>query len=174
MRGASPWGLCTSCFSSSCRIITPWGFLMTCRDYLAPGVMILLVRMAGILIPLDKGRLRLLVAGSENKSRSSDSKSTASQNITAFREHFPPTTAREVLCLGAKARPSFPCGKGHFYRTAPRGNRSLSEGAELKNEEYRSGEQEEECLGSRTFSQQLWGHHSLGFSFNGFRAVHAS
>ena len=56
MRGCpSPWGLCTSCFNSSCRIITPWGFLMTCRDYLAPGVMILLVRMAGILIPLDKG-----------------------------------------------------------------------------------------------------------------------
>ena len=51
----SPRGLCTSCFSSSCRIITPWGFLMNCRDDLAPGVMILLVCMAGILIPLDKG-----------------------------------------------------------------------------------------------------------------------
>ena len=51
----SPWGLCTSCFSSSCRIITPWGFLMNRRDDLAPGVMILLVSMAGILIPLDKG-----------------------------------------------------------------------------------------------------------------------
>lgn len=68
------------------------------------------------------------MAGSENKSRSSDSKSTASQNITAFREHFfPPDNSKGSALFGGKKQAFLSMWKGP-HRTAPRGNRSLSEG----------------------------------------------
>ena len=69
------------------------------------------------------------MAGSEHKSRSSDSKSTASQNMYHCFQgtFFPPDNSKGSVLFGGKKQAFLSMWKGP-HRTAPRGNRSLSEG----------------------------------------------
>lgn len=112
---------------------------------------------------LIKERLRLLVAGSENKStESAELKVTAASQYACCSGTLFPRQQQGKCLFGGKKQAFFPCEKatGNTQEVS----QDLS-GAELRQVQIRGTE--EECLGSRTFSQQHNGHHSFRFSFNG-------